>query len=232
MNSVETLKNVKQTLLKKLNIPINSYFNSNEISFPIENNFILLEIESASNNKISIQIELNVPLKNGSDFCRELTQKIASVLKEAEIPNLKEVVQFKLAFDSNKNAFVQKISAKFESDEENKKIKEKTIALTYDNLTFNALEQTTKLKISREISSFFTPFSGMQCTDLGLALKTIEGTANLTEQQFNFLEKHIKFNSKKNIVFLNQTFLARIISLCKNASGLTTFNFIEATDEN
>ena len=216
------LNKIINTLQSTLNIPVYSAFPSRKVNCPIKHEFLTVEIFFGADSKTIITIKTYVPKSKGSKFCRELTEQIRNKIKNTDIIGFNGLISFAVNYDPSLSAYIQKSQTKFEMLD-NEKI---FVPIKFGDEKIAATGETT-LKISRNVSTFYSPIGGPFCKDLDRSLKTIEGSAVINDEQFDRLVSLIELGKIQQICMGNQKFNAILSSLSGRPNGKVKFMFLE-----
>ena len=163
-----------------------------------------------------------VPKSKGSKFCRELTEKVRNKIKSNNIIGFNHLISFAVNYDKALCAYIQKSQIKFELLDDEKIF----VPIEFGDEKIAATGETT-LKISRNVSVYNSPLEGPFCKDLGRTLKKIEGSAVVSENQFDRLVSLVESGKIRTITMGNQKFNAILKSLGGRPNGKVKFVFLE-----
>lgn len=98
--------------------------------------------------------------------------------------------------------------------------------IDFGDEVINATGETI-VKYSRNILIYYSPIAGAQCSDLGCALRKVEGKAVLDQQQFEKLTSLVKSGETRTISVGSDSFKAVLISLSGRPDSKIEFTFLE-----
>ena len=87
----------------------------------------------------------------------------------------------------------------------------------------------TELKMSRNISVYYSPIEEIYCKDFGRTLKKIEGKAIVNSEQFIRLISLMESGEIKSLSMGSQKFNAVLSLLSGRPNGKIEFAFLEVT---
>ncbi len=222
MSPYEILNTVIETLQTELDIRVYNTFPESKISHPIKEEVITVELFSGAEYKTLLELKTYMPQMYGSRACRNLTEQARKALSKASIQGFNELTAYSVNYDENLRAYVQESRTKFEILDAKKIL----VPIDFGDEVINATGETI-VKYSRNILIYYSPIAGAQCSDLGCALRKVEGKAVLDQQQFEKLTSLVKSGETRTISVGSDSFKAVLISLSGRPDSKIEFTFLE-----
>lgn len=222
MKPYEILNKVIDVLQVDLDINVYSTFSSKKVDCPIKQEFLTAEVYFGADMKTILTIKTYMPRFRGAKICRELTEQVRSKLNDENIEGFNELISFSVNYDENLEAYVQESRIKFELLDDKKIF----IPICFGDEKIMATGET-KLKMSRNISVYYSPIEEIYCKDFGRTLKKIEGKAIVNTEQFIRLISLMESGEVKSLCMGNQKFNAILSLLSGRPNGKIEFEFLE-----
>lgn len=224
MKPYDILNKVIDILQIGLDIKVYSTFSSNKVDCPIKQEFLTAEIYFGTDMKTILTIKTYMPRLRGSKNCRELTEQVRAKLNYENIEGFNELTSFAVSYDDSLEAYVQESRIKFELLDDKKIF----IPIYFGDEKIMATGET-ELKMSRNISVYYSPIEEIYCKDFGRTLKKIEGKAIVNSEQFIRLISLMESGEIKSLSMGSQKFNAVLSLLSGRPNGKIEFAFLEVT---
>lgn len=224
MKPYDILNKVIDILQIGLDIKVYSTFSSNKVECPIKQEFLTAEIYFGTDMKTILTIKTYMPRLRGSKNCRELTEQVRTKLNDENIEGFNELTSFAVSYDDSLEAYVQESRIKFELLDDKKIF----IPIYFGDEKIMATGET-ELKMSRNISVYYSPIEEIYCKDFGRTLKKIEGKAIVNSEQFIRLISLMESGEIKSLSMGSQKFNAVLSLLSGRPNGKIEFAFLEVT---
>ncbi len=224
MKPYDILNKVIDILQIGLDIKVYSTFSSNKVECPIKQEFLTAEIYFGTDMKTILTIKTYMPRLRGSKNCRELTEQVRAKLNDENIEGFNELTSFAVSYDDSLEAYVQESRIKFELLDDKKIF----IPIYFGDEKIMATGET-ELKMSRNISVYYSPIEEIYCKDFGRTLKKIEGKAIVNSEQFIRLISLMESGEIKSLSMGSQKFNAVLSLLSGRPNGKIEFAFLEVT---
>ena len=224
MKPYDILNKVIDILQIGLDIRVYSTFSSNKVDCPIKQEFLTAEIYFGTDMKTILTIKTYMPRLRGSKNCRELTEQVRAKLNDENIEGFNELTSFAVSYDDSLEAYVQESRIKFELLDDKKIF----IPIYFGDEKIMATGET-ELKMSRNISVYYSPIEEIYCKDFGRTLKKIEGKAIVNSEQFIRLISLMESGEIKSLSMGSQKFNAVLSLLSGRPNGKIEFAFLEVT---
>lgn len=224
MKPYDILNKVIDILQIGLDIKVYSTFSSNKVECPIKQEFLTAEIYFGTDMKTILTIKTYMPRLRGSKNCRELTEQVRAKLNDENIEGFNELTSFAVSYDDSLEAYVQESRIKFELLDDKKIF----IPIYFGDEKIMATGET-ELKMSRNISVYYSPIEEIYCKDFGRTLKKIEGKAIVNSEQFIRLISLMESGEIKALSMESQKFNAVLSLLSGRPNGKIEFAFLEVT---
>ena len=224
MKPYDILNKVIDILQIGLDIRVYSTFSSNKVDCPIKQEFLTAEIYFGTDMKTILTIKTYMPRLRGSKNCRELTEQVRAKLNDENIEGFNELTSFAVSYDDSLEAYVQESRIKFELLDDKKIF----IPIYFGDEKIMATGET-ELKMSRNISVYYSPIEEIYCKDFGRTLKKIEGRAIVNSEQFIRLISLMESGEIKSLSMGSQKFNAVLSLLSGRPNGKIEFAFLEVT---
>ena len=224
MKPYDILNKVIDILQIGLDIKVYSTFSSNKVDCPIKQEFLTAEIYFGTDMKTILTIKTYMPRLRGSKNCRELTEQVRTKLNYENIEGFNELTSFAVSYDDSLEAYVQESRIKFELLDDKKIF----IPIYFGDEKIMATGET-ELKMSRNISIYYSPIEEIYCKDFGRTLKKIEGKAIVNSEQFIRLISLMESGEIKSLSMGSQKFNAVLSLLSGRPNGKIEFAFLEVT---
>lgn len=224
MKPYDILNKVIDILQIGLDIQVYSTFSSNKVDCPIKQEFLTAEIYFGTDMKTILTIKTYMPRLRGSKNCRELTEQVRAKLNDENIEGFNELTSFAVSYDDSLEAYVQESRIKFELLDDKKIF----IPIYFGDEKIMATGET-ELKMSRNISVYYSPIEEIYCKDFGRTLKKIEGKAIVNSEQFIRLISLMESGEIKSLSMGSQKFNAVLSLLSGRPNGKIEFAFLEVT---
>ncbi len=224
MKPYDILNKVIDILQIGLDIRVYSTFSSNKVDCPIKQEFLTAEIYFGTDMKTILTIKTYMPRLRGSKNCRELTEQVRTKLNDENIEGFNELTSFAVSYDDSLEAYVQESRIKFELLDDKKIF----IPIYFGDEKIMATGET-ELRMSRNISVYYSPIEEIYCKDFGRTLKKIEGKAIVNSEQFIRLISLMESGEIKSLSMGSQKFNAVLSLLSGRPNGKIEFAFLEVT---
>ena len=224
MKPYDILNKVIDILQIGLDIKVYNTFSSNQVECPIKQEFLTAEIYFGADMKTILTIKTYMPRLRGSKNCRELTEQVRTKLNDENIEGFNELTSFAVSYDDSLEAYVQESRIKFELLDDKKIF----IPIYFGDEKIMATGET-ELKMSRNISVYYSPIEEIYCKDFGRTLKKIEGKAIVNSEQFIRLISLMESGEIKSLSMGSQKFNAVLSLLSGRPNGKIEFAFLEVT---
>lgn len=222
MKAYSIYNDILALLQDNLDIKVTETYPSYDLSLPLENPLLTVELKSGSRKKVVIETTLYIKESSSSNECRNITEQIGELILKHSIDNFKTFTSGPVKYNEEMKAFYQKSEILCE-------VKDSEVEVV--NVLFGdevlASGEGAKLNVERRTSVYYSPISGNLIEDLGVGLKTITGVAQIDNTQFNNLYSFIINGTTKLAQIGNVTFNAKLTKLQGRGGGSVEYKIME-----